>query len=349
MLIIDAYNIKTGGGLILLKYFITELQKENIKFIVLVNIGLKETLNCSVKYFDGGYMSTRKYFLKDLVIDTKATCLICFGNFPPPFKMNNLNVITYVQNSLYSMKYNFNWFSLKDNVLIYFKHLYFKNYLKNTDYICFQTDHTLHSYESKFKISNKELKVFPFFMYDNQINIQEVIDHKDLERGTFIYVSSSDPHKNHINLLKAWEYLLLDNLTPTLYLTLPENSEFTSKFHRIIKDLNVRGCKIINLGYLEKNVLMEFLRKSEFCIYPSYIETIGLGLIEAALSNKKVLCSNVECLKEVIQPSLTFNPFDAQDIASAVRIALDNELPPTKLLLKNKISDFISFIKGKLD
>jgi glycosyltransferase involved in cell wall biosynthesis len=99
------------------------------------------------------------------------------------------------------------------------------------------------------------------------------------------------------------------------------------------------------LGVLSRKESLDYLNKSEFCIYPSKIETIGLGIVEALFLEKKVICSNIDCLREIVSPSLTFDPNSPEEIAKSIITALTNSLPPSKILIENKIDDFVFLLK----
>lgn len=346
MILIDATNIKSGGGITLLDYLIKSFKQQNIEFILIINRKYNNKFSCKTIVYSGIYLLNRNKFLKKQINNYNPNCLFCFGNFPPSFKTKEVFVVTYMQNILYTLSFSKKWFSIKDNLFLILKYLYIKFNIHHTDAVCFQSQFVMDSFKSKFNLNNKELLNFPF--YDFEVNNKQLLEltNSKIENGTFIYVSSSDPHKNHYKLLEAWELLSIDNLTPTLYLTLSENSSYTKKIIKKIEKLNKNGCKIVNLGLLSKEKLFSVMTNIEYCIYPTLIETIGLGLIEAVLLNKKILCSNIACLKEILEPSLTFDPNNSIDISKKVKYSLTHTLPCSKLIIQNNIQDFIYYLKN---
>ena len=99
MILIDALNIRKGGGLVLLNYLISTLEKAEIEYIVLVNNENKEPYLKKV-FFSGNYILSRNKFLKTCIQKHNPTTLFCFGNFAPNFNVQNCKVIVYVHNSL---------------------------------------------------------------------------------------------------------------------------------------------------------------------------------------------------------------------------------------------------------
>ena len=74
-------------------------------------------------------------------------------------------------------------------------------------------------------------------------------------------------------------------------------------------------------------------------------ESFGLPLIEASNYGCKVIASNLPYVHEIIRPSLTFDPYSVESISNAILKAIEtDELPVTKVLVENKLDNFIDFI-----
>ena len=58
-----------------------------------------------------------------------------------------------------------------------------------------------------------------------------------------------------------------------------------------------------------------------------------------------ILASDLEYVYEVIKPSLTFDPYSTESISNAILKAIETiNLPETKVLVENKLDNFIDFI-----
>ena len=101
---------------------------------------------------------------------------------------------------------------------------------------------------------------------------------------------------------------------------------------------------IVNLGKTKHSIILKELSKAEFFIFPSLLETVGLGLIEAASSECKILAADLPYVREVVTPSLFFNPNSPEDIAKAVKKALKGGHPNPKILLPNRIEEFVNLL-----
>ncbi|TQP52307.1 glycosyltransferase [Vibrio cholerae] len=67
-----------------------------------------------------------------------------------------------------------------------------------------------------------------------------------------------------------------------------------------------------NIGYVPRNKLYEFYNKANLLVFPSYLETFGLPLAEAAVFGKKILCSDLPYARDVLlgYDGAIFVPFD---------------------------------------
>ena len=106
-----------------------------------------------------------------------------------------------------------------------------------------------------------------------------------------------------------------------------------------------KNLKVIFRGTLSRDGVNELYNSCEFAIYPSLVESFGLPLIEAANYNCKVIASDLPYVHEIIQPSLTFDPYLIESISNAILNAIDkDDLKETKVLVENKLDNFIEFI-----
>ena len=141
----------------------------------------------------------------------------------------------------------------------------------------------------------------------------------------FFYPANYAPHKNHKNLIKAFENINMKNFSYKLILTLTTAE---------IKYLNIKNTK--NIILFEKINLKEIYNSFKFVdylIYPSISESYGLPLIEAKFNSTKIIASDLEYVYEVCKPYLVFNPFSIEDISKKLiySIQINNRI-------KNKIN-----------
>jgi glycosyltransferase involved in cell wall biosynthesis len=106
-----------------------------------------------------------------------------------------------------------------------------------------------------------------------------------------------------------------------------------------------KNLKIEFHGTLAINAVNELYNSCEYAIYPSLVESFGLPLIEATNHGCKVIASDLPYVHEIIEPSLTFDPYSVESISNSILKAIETDnLPETKVLVENKLDSFIDFI-----
>ena len=85
----------------------------------------------------------------------------------------------------------------------------------------------------------------------------------------------------------------------------------------------------MNLGKVPSADIPALYKSSSALIFPSKVESFGLPLIEATQMGLPVLASELDYVRDVIEPVETFNPESPVSIARAVRRFLKNPDPIT--------------------
>jgi glycosyltransferase involved in cell wall biosynthesis len=133
----------------------------------------------------------------------------------------------------------------------------------------------------------------------------------------FVYVADGEAHKNHRNLLQAWELLAQDNLRPSLALTLSSRDvALKQKVAQVNEksDLQIRDC-----GQMPHEEVVRLYGKARALIFPSTSESFGLPLIEASHLGLPILASELDYVRDVCVPAETFDPHSPVSIARAVK------------------------------
>jgi glycosyltransferase involved in cell wall biosynthesis len=130
-------------------------------------------------------------------------------------------------------------------------------------------------------------------------------------------VSDGTGHKNHINLIKAWEYLAHEGIRPSLALTL--GVEDRGLISNIINLRNNLDLNITNLGSIPHEEVINSYRKSKALIFPSTSESLGLPLLEAKDLDMDIVASELDFVRDVCDPVETFDPYSSISIARAVK------------------------------
>lgn len=334
MLLVDSLYINVGGGKALLDYLVKELETHQIDVFYLFDLrckdDFKEVPDKRKLFLKAGLFSRYDFYKKNR---NKLSKVFCFGNIPPPCKLENVLVYTYFHNVL--MFNERNEYSTGLKVKVYLRNKLLKYLKKNTNIWIVQSKLVKEKLIKYLNININDCVVVPFFDLSNYNEV------KPKKENKYIYVGSGATHKNTNRLLDAWSLVYKKGFEPELHLTIPQyEKDLINKIEELVEE----GIKIINHGFLEKSKLSLLYAQSQYLIYPSLFESFGLPLLEAIEYECKVIAADLEYTYEVIEPSYVFNPYNSKSIADAVIFSLKNELMPSKAKVKNEIDQILKML-----
>lgn len=321
VLVIDV-AASEGGALTILESFynhIKKFDKSNEYIFVLSDYYLSEESNIKVDV----YSDVKKSYFNRLKFD------YCFGKklikkWSPDviFSMQNtifhnignVRQVVYMHQSIpFQTLKKFNILNNKERklaIIQYFIGYCIKKSVKKANNVIVQTNWIKEAVIKKTKIDDEKIKViFPDFNY------QEIAkaDEQTLNTSEFFYPAINEIYKNHECIYHAID--ILNKRNPhkfKVYLTLNGND----------------NEKIINCGYINRNEVFENM-KTKVLIFPSYIETVGLPLLEAKLIGTIILASNTPFSHEILdgyENAYFFNPFNADELAILMKKCIDKEI-----------------------
>ena len=338
MLLIDALYINNSGGKILLDYLISELEKtdESIKYFLDIRIKENHPLikKSNTVIYCKGSLIKRHFFYKKL--GKSIDKVFCFGNIPPTLKLE-IPVYTYFHQRLFIKIPEELAFSQK--IILWIKSKFFQKFTANSQFWIMQTKSIKNEFLHKFQNIEKHKIIFmPFYP-----PFSKAFTIVDKEKNSFLYVSNGSPHKNHQRLLKAFVKFYQKYKTGKLYITI--GNEFLD-LKKSIAAHQKKGVPIVNVGFLNRKELYSLYTKSEFVVFPSLTESFGLGLLEAMENGCKVVGADLPYTHAVCKPSLLFNPYEIDSIATAFYNAITKNTRPTEQLVFNEIKSLIKLLKN---
>lgn len=297
-IIVNATALKSGGALTILKQFISSITDGN-KYIIFIdssvnldidksNVQLIETYNNSaVKRLYWDYFGLKKWLDNNKV---KVDIAISLQN-------TNFRVGEKIPNYIYYHQpipfYNNKWsfFKKKERSLFLYRYIYplfVKSLINPRTEFFVQLEYIKNGFCKRFKIDEKRVHVvFPNVTLPI-INENSKIDLSN-EKINLFYPATSIFYKNHNIIFKALSLLPKDKYT--LYLTCKED-EFDEN---LIKDIDIKF-----LGSIPFEKVISYYVSSDALLFPSYIETFGLPLIEAAFCGLPIIASDLPYSREVL-------------------------------------------------
>ncbi|RZK12894.1 MAG: glycosyltransferase [Flavobacterium sp.] len=335
MILLDSIYINNSGGKVLLDYLVDCLYRSDLDVFYLFDS------RCSKDFQQ--IPEEKKLFLKKSLFSRhqfykrnsdRFTKVFCFGNIPPTIRLN-ATVYTYFHNLVLLQQPRD--FSFRKKLDSKFKAFFIQLNIKNTDHFIVQSENVKNALENYYGLSKEKILVFPFFSEN-----KNVIHTKVRNENDFVFISDGNQHKNHDILLKAWKIVNTYKPEYKLHLTI---SHVYPTLRNLVETGEYSGYNILNHGRVAKEALTLLLSRSMYVVYPSLMESFGLGLIEGCEAGCEVIAANRPYVHSVIKPLRTFEPLSAEHIAYTV---LNTEMPTiktSKLKIKDEISALINLLK----
>lgn len=318
---ISAYNIHQGGGKVVLLAFLKEKIAENNKLTCFIDERLiidfdeyKSITFIKVKPTLKGRLLT-EYKYKG--ISKNFDIFYFLGNLPPLFKLN-CRVVLFLQNRLMISWPFVSTLSIKTIIRSAIETAWFRLFLENINVIEVQTASMKKMLLLTFP--SKEVHIHNYIDYDELKSLKKKFDELKLtkEKNSFVYVTSTNPHKNLHRLIIAFA-----NIGQTakycLYLTIDEKSKY----------VDLAKKHMVHIKCIESTEREDVLKQvycSEYLIFPSLIESLGLPLIEAEYMGTKIIASDLDFVFDVCKPAGTFDPLSVESITARIKKTLKSQI-----------------------
>lgn len=341
-LYLHATNVHQGGG----KTLLTALLASSPKAIQIIaqldqrmSVAPNLPENLKIKY-------VKPSILKRLWAEWRLArasgpndVILCFGNLPPLFKPAG-RVLVFMQNRYLIDDAPVCKFPLKERVRLWVERLWLSSRVANVDKFIVQTP-SMQRLLVRLTRGTVPVQILPFMANPTNYvrRLSKLEDAKTIAIG-FAYVASGEPHKNHQTLIAAWRLLAEEELYPSLKLTLDKHT-FPDLCAWIDEQVAQYQLKIFNKGNLSYDRVMKLYGCVDALIYPSSFESIGLPLIEARQAGLPILASELDYVRDVIDPEESFDPMSPVSIARAVKRFILKEEPALSL---NNAEDFLELI-----
>ncbi len=158
---------------------------------------------------------------------------------------------------------------------------------------------------------------------------KELVSKKYGVNGAFILdVSRLVPHKNIVNLIKAYDSMRTEYSSHTEKLVIVGSSvpNRVDEFEQAKSSLFSKD--ICFIGFIDAGDLNAIYSASDLFVYPSLSEGFGLPILEAMGSGTPVVTSNITSMPEIAGDSaLLVDPLNITEIATAMhKVLTDKEL-----------------------
>jgi len=310
---------ESGGALSVLNDFYSEFKtdKSNNYIFVVSKPELEETKNIKVlryPWIKNSWLH-RLYFdnfiAPKLIKEYEVDEVLSLQNVIVPY--TKIYQTVYVHNSLPFVEYRF---SIAENRLLWiYQNILSKNIyesIKRASKVIVQTEWMKKACVERLKVNGAKIEVVP-----PKINI-EVKKHFEPTKeslSTFFYPASGAEFKNHKAIIKACLELKESGIKnyKVIFTLNGDESENISSLYKKVKE---HDLPVVFIGIISRDTVFDYYSKSVL-IFPSYIETVGLPLIEAKMHGAPILASDCIFSHEILDgydEVQYFNPFDVGEL-----------------------------------
>ncbi len=177
-----------------------------------------------------------------------------------------------------------------------------------------------------FNVDKKKVILAPFEppSYLKKSKLVDIHKKYKIPKNKFIfYPAQFWEHKNHINLIKAFNLIQkkIDKINLVLVGTEKNNLKNIMK---VIKNFNLYN-KVFILGYVDEKDMYSFYKNASLTSFVSYCGPTNIPPLEAMYTGCPLVCSNVYGMKDQIKNGgLLVNPNSYKDIYEKILIVLTN-------------------------
>ena len=333
---IFAPNVRSGGGIKLLKHLIGAMSRKHRCFYFLhsSNKDLFENVldNQKVLWCEGSLLGRLK--AEVLIIKyAKLSGLIFSFNNHKPLLIWRGNVFVYFHNVFVIHSYKFEkgfwqkrFMSFLDSALFYLTVI-------SDAKIIVQTPTMLESLLGKFAWRRglaSRMRLFPF---TGPLGMG-VKPRKGPLEWDYFYPADDVPHKNHLNLIQAWILLKHEGVEKSLVLTIKNDSEVGTIVMGLV---DKHSLNVINIGWADDAKMAYTYSSCKSLIYPSFNESFGLPLIEASQIGMDIVAAERDYVRNICSPKETFDPTSALSISRAVLRHCNHEVRPINIMEPSEI------------
>ncbi len=175
---------------------------------------------------------------------------------------------------------------------------------------------------------NKKIKViYPasdeiFRKLSNYKKVEEVREKFNFVGEMILYVGMIRPHKNLLRVLEALK-LLINEENRHCFLVIGGGKETDLFFLKGMANKFGISKHVFFSGSLTDSEVVALMNAADVFVFPSLEEGFGLPPLEAMACGTPVITSNLSSLPEVVgDAALLVNPYDVQEIASAIKKVL---------------------------
>lgn len=254
----------------------------------------------------------------DAILSLQNLTLVC----------SKIPQVVYVHQPLpFQEQKNFSFFKSDERKLAAYQNIIgrlINKSVKKADKVVVQTKWMKEAVAKKGKISINKIDIlYPQIAHELfSLNDKMDINANDFEYPEFFYPAGPYLYKNHDIILDSLVLLKKRGLEPKVNFTLNGNENtYVKRLRERIKD---KELNVSFVGKMDRKEVILTYRHSKL-LFPSYIETFGLPLLEARLVGGKIIAARTPFASEILEgygKVEWFEPFDSEHLANLMETSM---------------------------
>jgi glycosyltransferase involved in cell wall biosynthesis len=309
--VIYAHGIHSGGGLTLLRAILSAIEN-NDDYKLVVDTRTRKFITeyhlNDVEYFSPGIFGRLRSELRLRLLKPKVKKILSFNSLPFLIPVGTPTAIFFQNvNLLRQAELSSGWAKLKSR-------LFTLTASRVEDFIV-QTNSVKRLLFNYANINSRVFTMLESDLFDAEDDTQNTTSSSVKK---FVYVADGERHKNHDCLLKAWNLLFeqFPELDIQLLLTLPDSED--GVWRKMTTKYDLERLRVSNLGVITRSKVLELYKECDALIFPSLSESMGLPLLEAKQAKLDIIASELDYVRDVVNPVEVFNPESELSIARAI-------------------------------
>ncbi|MDB9494020.1 glycosyltransferase family 1 protein [Spirulina major CS-329] len=152
-----------------------------------------------------------------------------------------------------------------------------------------------------------------------------------------LFVSTIEPRKNVISLIRAFNYLKEHHHIPHQLVLIGRKGWLYEPIFEAIERSPYRE-DIHHLNYVSDQLVAQYYHHADAVVYPSHYEGFGLPVLEAMMFGAPVITSNTSSLPEVAgDAAVMINPDDPLELAEGIFNVIDDRTFRQDLIQRGRV------------
>lgn len=165
-----------------------------------------------------------------------------------------------------------------------------------------------------------------------------ILDKYQINYDYILTLSTLEPRKNHINMIKAFYKFKKTTDSPLKFAIIGKKGWFFEEIFKTVKDLNFED-EVKFLGYVPNQDLNPIINKAKAFLFMSFYEGFGIPPIEALSLNVKTLVSDIPIFHEAYSDNVTYtDPYSPDKIAIAIEQVISKKQSKTDVFVQERYS-----------